>query len=163
MIIDEPVLFLRYAVPCGHVLVKRRDLPKERLEYLEKCAIEENEPEGNLEDDFKISVRMLMLTAKRMGKPSIDIEVIRKYFWKEHKACVEWRAKMFPDIDTERCVIRVGEVIGVNGEEATIELKESRAVVNTKFEPDIKEGDWVIIHYDYIVEKITPEQAVKVE
>ncbi len=162
MILEEPVLFLRYAVPCGHVLVKRGSLSQERLDYLEKCAASGQEPGGELENDFPIGVRMLKLTAKRMGKPTIDREVIRKYFWKEHKACIEWRAKMFRDIDTDKCSIRSGKVIEASGGTAVVETKEGRATVNSMFEPEIKEGDWVVTHYDYLVESITPEQAVKV-
>lgn len=161
MLIEDVNLFLRYAVPCGGVLVKRRSLTRERLNYLEKCAVEGMEPEGDLENDFKIGVRMLMLTAQRMGKNSIDREVIRKYFWKDHKKCVEWRAKMLPDVNPEKCLVGSGKVVSVDGDDVLVDSGEERKKVNKRFEPNIKEDDWVVTHYDYIVEKVTPEQASK--
>jgi hydrogenase maturation factor len=162
MMIEDVNLFLRYAVPCGKVLVKRRTLSKERLEYLERCVIEGNEPVGNLEEDFKIGFRMLMLTALRMGKNTIDREVIRKYFWKDHKKCLEWRSQMMKDIEPDKCMVGAGKVVAVEGDNVIIEAKDDRRKVNRRFEPEVKEDDWVVTHYDYIVEKVTPEQASKV-
>ena len=94
MKITDRDLFLKYAIPCGHVLVKRGDLKQETLDRIRDKVVFKQEVREDLEDIFPIAVRMCKLLAKKSGKSVIDQEVIRDYFWHEHPKAVEWRKKI---------------------------------------------------------------------
>jgi len=143
-------LFLKYAIPCGHVLVKRGYLKEEKLERITKKLIENKKISENLEKIFPVGMRMCFLTAKRMKKKKIDENVIREYFWNEHEKAILWRSQIYPDIP-ESCKIVRGKVIK-SGKIAKVLTEKGEIKAKTDF-VKVFPGDEVIVHYDYIVEK----------
>ncbi len=158
MKITDRNLFLRYAIPCGDVLVKRGDLKQETLDSVKEKVIRKEEVKEDLEELFPIAVRMCKLLAKKSGKEAIDPEVIRQYFWHEHARAVEWRAGIYPDLPKEECLTCPARVVKP-GKTPLVETPEGEKHVKTDFVQGLKKDDWVIIHYDYIVEKISWEKA----
>jgi poly-beta-hydroxyalkanoate depolymerase len=78
--IKNKELFLRYAIPCGEVLVRRGELQNDILEELSQSVSEGKEIRIPIEKIFKVASRMCTILAKQMRKKEIDEEVIRRYF-----------------------------------------------------------------------------------
>lgn len=157
---EDKILFLKYAIPCGMTLVNRGDLKQSFLDVLKEKTLSGNVQDTNPEEAFKIAVRMCYLTAKKLGKNKIDSEVVREYFWHEHKEAVKWRSEVFRDIRLETCRVYAGEVMFA-GEFALVKTKLGNLEYRKDFVQDIQEGDFVVTHYDYIIEKIDRETAEK--
>ncbi len=158
MRITDRDLFLRYAVPCGDVLVKRGVLGQETLDSIREKVIKGERVEEDLEEIFPMAVRMCRLLAKRAGKGVIDPGVIRDYFWHEHAKAVEWRASIYPDLPKEECLTYPARVLKP-GRNPLVETPLGKRGAKTDFVKDLKRDDWVMLHYDYIVEKIPWEEA----
>lgn len=158
MKITDRELFLKYAIPCGDVLVKRGDLKQETLDRIREKVIKREEVREDLEALFPIAVRMCKLLAKKSGKEVIDPEVIRDYFWHEHRKAVEWRASIYPDLPREECLTCPARVLKP-GKNPLVETPLGERNVKPDFVPRLKKDDWVIVHYSYIVEKIPWEEA----
>ena len=150
-------LFLRYAIPCGHVLVNRGDLRGKTLLKLERDLIAgRNIPESTARRIFKVGYAMCMLIARKSGKKSIDMDVIHKYFWEEHVKAIKWRARMYPDVSVEQCKTYRGRVVSI-GKKAVVMTSGGKKSFRKEFVPGLKKGDRVITHYSYVVEKIGGE------
>ena len=160
MKITNKELFLKYAIPCGDVLVKRGDLKQETLDRIRERVIKKQRVEDDLERVFPIAVRMCRLIAKKLGKGVIDPETIRQYFWHEHAKAVEWRAEIYPDIPKKECLTYPARVLKP-GKNPLVETPMGEKRAKPDFVPGLKKDEWVIIHYDYIVEKIPWEKAEK--
>lgn len=158
MKITDRSLFLRYAIPCGHVLVKRGDLKQETLDSVKERLLRGEGVREDLEALFPIAVRMCKLLAQKSGKGAIDPEVIRDYFWREHAKAVEWRAEIYPDLPKEECLTFPARVLEP-GKNPLVETPLGKKRAKADFVSQVKKDDWVIVHYDYIVEKIPWEQA----
>jgi hypothetical protein len=152
---EDKELFLKYAIPCGHVLVTRGDLKEQTLQKLERDLIAGKDiPEATIKKIFKVAYAMCMLIAKKSGKEQINRNVTHRYFWKEHAKAIKWRAKIYPDVVAEQCRIYRGRVLSV-GERAIVLSSQGKKSFRKEFVPDLKKGDFVVTHYNYVVEKIT--------
>lgn len=152
--IEDRELFLRYAVPCGQVLVKRGDLREEVLDHLSESVSQGRRIDVPVENIFKVASRMCTIIAKRMGKDSIDAEVIRKYFLREHDKAIEWRRRIKPDINVRDCSVKAGKIKRIADGSAVVKTKMGELVCKTDFDRKLRESDWVSVHYDYIGEKL---------
>ena len=112
---------------------------------------------GNVSSDysfFKVALKLLEITAQEMGKDAIDKEVIHEYFWKKHSPVVMQRMEEYGDVSKE-CLISAGKLVEGN----YVDLGNEKRKVNIDFTPNAKSGDFVVVHYDYAVEKITEDEA----
>lgn len=157
--IKDKELFLRYAIPCGEVLVKRGELKEELLKNLNDSVANGRKIDVPVEDIFKVASRMCTIIAKRMGKKEIDENVIRKYFLLEHEKAIIWRKKIYPDIDIKRCRVYPGKVLKIDFDGALVKTQLGEKMLRNDFSPDLKKGEWVSTHYDYISEKIKAEHV----
>ena len=160
MEIKNKELFLRYAIPCGEVLVRRGDLQKEMLEKLSERIERKRDidiPVGRL---FPVAGKMCTVLAKEMGKERIDDDVIRRYFLHEHEKAIKWRRLFFKDIDLKECLVKPGRVMNA-GEKVVLNTPLGKRVVEKNFEPELKKNDWVSMHYDHICEKLPRDHAKK--
>ena len=145
-------LFLKYAIPCGRVLLRRGEIEESLLLELEDMVRTGKEIRIDITDIFKIGSRMCYIIMKRLGKSGIDSGVIRNYFWYEHKKAVEWRREAYPDLDTEECMVIPGKVISTDP--IRVETPSGIKTFRKHFLNKVKNGDYVTLHYDFIVEKI---------
>ncbi len=159
--IKDKQLFLRYAIPCGEVLVKRGELRQELLHELSDSVEHGQEIDAPIGDIFKVASRMCTILAKRMGKTEIDDEVIRRYFMLEHEKAIRWRKLVRPDINVKECMVYPGKVLKIDFDKALVKTPLGEAMLRNEFTPGLHEGDRVSTHYDYISEKIKPEHARK--
>lgn len=147
------MLFLKYAIPCGNVLVRRRSLSKARLDKL-KSKLLRGEEIKDIEKIFKIAAGMCYIIAKKMKKKKIDKAVIRKYFWDEHSSAIEWRHKIYKDFDKKLCKVYPGKIIKA-GKSAVVKTPIGKRKLRSDFVPGLRINDLVTVHYDYIIEKLT--------
>ena len=156
---EDRLLFLKYALPCAGTLVKRGKVTQEYVDSLIKLVSEGRVPEENAEAMFKVANAMCEHIAARMGKSSIDAEVIRDYFLMEHSKVVDERYELMRDFDPSACKTYSGKVLGVGEGTALVETSRGRKEYKTVFEKGVREGDVVAVHFDFIVEKIPPSLA----
>lgn len=156
--IADKELFLRYAIPCGEVLVKRGTLDPRLLKKAERIVTEGKTANIDPGKMFPVAAKMCTLIALRMGKKAIDAEVIRRYFLFEHEKAVRWRMKLYPDIIPEKCIVFPARVLR-SGELLLVNTPSGKKILDTRFAPEVKRGDWVSTHYSYASEKIPSETA----
>ncbi len=152
--IKDKELFLRYAIPCGGVLVRRGELREELLRRLNRWVRDGEEtdlPVGNI---FKVATRMCTILAKRLGKNEIDAEVIRRYFLIEHEKALRWRKEIKPDLNVKECLVYPGRILKVSYDKILVKTPLGEKFFRKDFVGNLKRNDWVSVHYDYVAEKI---------
>jgi hydrogenase maturation factor len=156
--ISDKELFLRYAIPCGEVLVKRGSLDPKLLKKAEKIVTDGKTANIDPSKMFPTAAKMCTLIAHKMGKKVIDQEVIRRYFLFEHEKAVRWRMRIYPDVVPEKCIVFPARVLR-SGELLLVNTPAGKRILDTRFAPEVKRGDWVSMHYSYASEKISGETA----
>lgn len=159
--IKDKELFLRYAIPCGEVLVRRGELKGELLNELKESVEHGQDIDAPVGDIFKVATRMCTILAKRMGKSEIDNEVIRRYFMLEHEKAIRWRKQVRPDINVKECMVYPGKVLKIDFDKALVQTPLGEAMLKNDFTPDLHKGDLVSTHYDFVSEKIKRNHAWK--
>ena len=159
--IKDKELFLRYAIPCGEVLVRRGELREELLSELKESVENGQEIDAPVGEIFKVASRMCTILAKRLGKTEIDGEVIRRYFMFEHEKAILWRKQFRPDISIKDCMVYPGKVLRIDFDKALVQTPLGEAMLRNDFNQDLKKGDVVSTHYDFISEKIEKGHARK--
>ena len=152
MIIKDRLLFLKYSLPCAKTLVKRGKISQKEVDDAIKLVGAGKLPRKGFEEVFEVANKECAEAARKMGKRQIDSEVIRNYFLREHDRVVERRFRLMHDFDPKECKIYVGKVLEVKGSLAVVKtplgVKEYKTILN----PEIKENDTVVVHYEYVVE-----------
>ena len=156
--ITDNELFLRYAIPCGEVLVRRGSLDPRLLKKAERIVTDGKTANINPGEMFPTAAKMCTLIALRMRKKAIDAEVIRRYFLFEHEKAVRWRMKIYPDVVPEKCIVFPARVLR-SGELLLVNTPAGKKILDMRFVPEVKRGDWVSTHYSYASEKIPSETA----
>jgi len=151
--ITDKELFLRYAIPCGEVLVRRGSLDPRLLKKAERIVTDGKTANIDPARMFPVAAKMCTLIALRMGKKAIDAEVIRRYFLFEHEKAVRWRAKIYPDVIPEKCIVFPARVLR-SGELLLVNTPAGKRILDARFAPEVRRGDWVSTHYSYASEKI---------
>jgi len=159
--IKDKELFLRYAIPCGEVLVNRGELRGELLAKLNDSVKNKEEIETPIENVFKVASRMCTILAKQMGKKEIDSEVIRKYFLIEHEKAIKWRKDIKPDLKIKDCLVYPGRVLRIDQDKVLVRTPLGEKLFRKDFADGLKKKDWVSTHYDYIAEKIKADHINK--
>lgn len=157
MEIKDKQLFLKYALPCASVLVKRGWVSEKKVEELRREVLN-GSVISDLKDIFLVAYSMCSLTAKKMGKKTIDSQVIRAYFWGEHDDVVDERFKQFRDFNPKDCRVYPGRVLEV-GREVKISTPAGIKTFSNIYNLNLKEGDYVTAHYDFVIEKIGEKEA----
>ena len=57
------------------------------------------------------------------------------------------------------CLAIPGEIVEMEGEHATVDFGGTKSKVNITFIPDLKEGDYVIVHVGYAIQKMSKDEA----
>lgn len=161
MRISDRLLFLRYALPCASTLVKRGAVNQQHIDDLILMVSNNRVPKENVEKMFKVANVMCGNIAKRMGKSSVDTNVIRRYFLLEHSKVVDDRYQLMRDFNPIDCKTYAGKVISIANGGAIVDTSLGKKRYKTVFAKGVKENDKVAVHYDYIIEKISDYTAKK--
>ncbi len=152
--IKNKELFLRYAVPCGEVLVRRGEVKAALLKQLNDSVRHGQPVDYPIEDVFRVASRMCTIIAKQMGRSEIDDEVIRRYFMVEHENAIRWRMQVRPELKLEECLVYPGRVLKIADEGLMVKTPLGERMFRADFAEGLKARDWVSVHYDYVAEKI---------
>lgn len=161
MKVVDRLLFLKYALPCSGAFVKRGEVSQEHINNLVKLVSEDKVPNEAAESMFKVANVQCEAIAKRMGKDSIDAEVIRQYFLLEHNKVVDETAKLVRDFNPAVCKTYAGRVAEVDKDSALVETSIGKRRYKILFVKDIKKNDMVSLHYDFVIECISKSLAEK--
>jgi hydrogenase maturation factor len=153
MEIDDRLLFLKYALPCASTLVSRGNTTQAYIDKLIRMVSQGKVPKEKAEKMFKVANVMCDHWAKKMHKDVIDDSVIRKYFLLEHSQVVDDRYELMKDFNPVDCKTYPGKVMKVNGSSAMVKTRLGTKRYRTTFAKEVKEGDVVVVHYDFIIEK----------
>ncbi|MFC2143375.1 HypC/HybG/HupF family hydrogenase formation chaperone [Candidatus Aenigmatarchaeota archaeon] len=146
--------FMKYAVPCAQTLVDRCVINKEKLDEMFDMMKNELEIPDNEEDKFKVAMAHCSLVAMRAGKKEIDKESMQQYFFFEHDDTIDKRHEEMGDFDSEFCRTFPAIVKKINVPTATVDVMGKERNVKADFVSDVIVGDKVVIHRDFITEKI---------
>lgn len=150
---------MRYAIPCGCVLVKRCAMKQEYLGSLIEIMKKNRKIPKNAEKNFKVAFSACSLIAIDKGKKKIDKEVIYEYYRKKHDEVIDKRYEEMGDFDPQQCRVRAGTVIETSKEHATVKNSTGKKKYRTDYVPGLRKNDLVITHWDFVVEKIDSKTA----
>ena len=154
MEISDRILFMKYALPCAGTLVRRGTVTQEYVDSLISIVARGAEPYDGAERMFKVANAVCNDLAEKMGKSSIDSEVIRKYFLLEHARVVDDRYKLMGDFDPVACNTYSGKVVSLDFGKAVVKTRLGSNTYRIDFANDIREEDEVIVHWDFVVERM---------
>lgn len=158
MQIKNKHLFLKYALPCASVLIKRGWVKKEIIDRLKEKVLSGDNIDEDVRCIFVVASSLCSLIAKKMKKRKIDDDVIRKYFWYYHDEVVDNRYEKMRDFDPVLCKTYPGKILEVRDQDIVVETPRGQVTCRESFE-NVKPGDFVVIHYNYIIEKIDEQTA----
>ena len=159
MEISNRILFFKYAIPCAETLVKRGALDKKDFEKMFDAVKKGKEPEKNSEQVFKVALAHLNLIAKRNNRQVIDEETIREYFLFGHDKVVDDRFEEMKDFNPEACRVYFGIVNKIKNDAAVVETPDGNKSCKLDFVKGLAADDLVVVHRDFVVEKISDELA----
>lgn len=150
--------FFRYAWPCTEMLLVRKKISEMRYKEL-KFAAESNITPARqvLEETYKTAIEQL----RKVSSDYWQIPVIRRYFVEEHNAFIDSGhaeiANATPE-QRELCKVYEGivEEIKRAGDYNVVIVRydsRERRCINL-YGLDIKRGDAVTIHYNFVIEKL---------
>lgn len=157
--VKDKELFLKYAIPCGRVLVKRGAITQKFLDEMRERVVSGGKLRDEYVNSFKVALFQLSEIARREGKEEINYETIRKYFYsKEHDNAIEWSSKFNKYVDEKLCRVKPGRILEID-HDAIAETPLGELKIKLDFIPDAKVGDYVTVHYDHGCEIISEELA----
>lgn len=156
---NDRILFLKYALPCATTLVKRGTASQENVSDMIVQVSKGIAPQDGSERIFVVANAMCNLIRREKGKNEIDAEVIREYFLLRHSQVVDERFELMKDFNPVDCKTYAGTVIEVENDFAIVETKIGRKKCKITFVRDVAKWDLVVIHYDYIIERIDEKMA----
>jgi len=161
--VTDRQLFMKYALPCAGTLVKRGSVTQTYIDRLVDQVSNGQEPEKDCEKIFLVANVMCSRIARSMEKSSVDSEVIRRYFLFEHSEVVDDRFELMKDFNPVDCKTYAGRIIELDKDYAVVETRLGRKRYKTMFAKDANVNDSVVVHFDFIVERIPPETARKID
>jgi hydrogenase maturation factor len=153
MKITDLELFYRYAIPCGELGAELGVLDREKVEGARKAFLG-GKPLERPEQCFPVAVKLLELTAERLGKSVIGPDVIRRYFWVFHEEHVREKAMLIPGFPIEECLVWPGRML--SDDKALTPAGERK--IKKVLVPNLKQGELVTVHHGYACEKISEEE-----
>jgi hydrogenase maturation factor len=155
---EDRMLFLKYALPCAGWYVYIKQMTQEHLDDLVSQVSCGKVPKEDAESIFKVA--KFHCTRE---KGHMDAETIRNYFLFDHNKHVEEMEALAPNKKHIDSRTYPGKVLEVNEESAVVATSNGKKEYKTAFAKEVKEGDRVVVHYDFIIEKISDETARKME
>jgi len=154
MRIENKELFFRYACPCL----------EDRLGKKGKEIIEDFVKYGyippNLSKLFPTAFKRMEKIMKKMGKKIADEEDIKRYFFEVHNSHLKRLYESTSDRKLKEkaysCMVKIGKVLNEKGEVYRVKIDSigSREILCKSFLKNIKTGEKVVVHWNYIVDKV---------
>lgn len=161
MEMQNRILFFKYALPCAETLIKRGNLTTEEFDNMLTKVMKDEEPEKNSENVFKVAMSHLKFISMQKKKSKIDEKTIREYFLFGHDEAVDERFDEMGDFDQEKCRIYPGIVREIKDGKTLVETPIGTEACKNYFVKDLKIKDIVVVHRNFVVEKISKNLAVR--
>lgn len=153
MRIENRRLFFAYALPCIESTIKKGKISREKAKELFRKYEKGEELPESAEKIFEVAIFYLNKIARLMKKKSIDEVVIRTYFQKHHNKILGKGKR------SEKCKVKIGKVVGICKDYVLVKV-EGKTKKYKSFVKSLKNGEEVVLHWDYIVDK--PERRLKI-
>jgi hydrogenase maturation factor len=153
------IFFLKYAFPCSFVLLSRKEIDSKDHELLYKSTKEEKLylPIEKIEKIFWRAVEFV-------GSIS-NLDAAQKYWWFDHNKHL--KTKKIKNLDEKllkECMVIPCEVISISENRASVKSPFLSKIIELKTDfVNVKPGDKVTKHYDYLSEKIPENLCLKIE
>jgi len=154
MEIKDEILFLKYALPCINIHVKRGQTTGKIAEELINSLLKNKPIPYNLKDIFPLGYTACALIAKKHNKDVIDENVIRDYFWNEHESVIKESYEQFGDFKPQDCMVLPAKILAISSKGIKVVTPYGEKVVKNTYKLELNKGDFVVVHFDCIVEKI---------
>jgi hydrogenase maturation factor len=148
-------------VPCAETLVKRGVISKNEFKHLLDQLKKGKEPGRNKENIFKIAIANLKFISIKKNENEISDDTIREYFLFKHDKVVDDRFELMRDFDADKCKTYSGIVRKIRNNNAKVETLLGINSYKTYFVKNLKVDDIVVVHRDFIIEKIPKQTAIK--
>jgi hypothetical protein len=149
-------LFYSYALPCGELGVELGVLDGEKVGKA-RAAFLAGKPLKEPREPFPVAVKLLELTAERLGKDVIDADVIRHYFWFFHDEHVKEKALVIKGFPVDECRVWPGKMVSADVALTPV----GKTKVKKLLVPNLKKGELVAVHHGYACERISEEDFNK--
>jgi len=154
------VYFLKYAFPCAFISLQRGRIDQSEYEMLEDAAINNRViPKEQLEEVFVPAIRRMKRLADKMDLDVWSRVLLEEYYIKQHNQIIDEGIEDYahaPEVLRELCKVRMAEIIEVKGDLAVAKLENGKdRAVQSDLVGMLKVGDKVMVHYGYVVEKLS--------
>ena len=151
------IFFLKYAFPCSFILLLRKEITKKDQKLIYRSAKEEKLylPKKEIERIF--------WRAMKFVKSTSDLEDVQRYWWFDHNKNLKQKEfKSFEENFEKLCMVIPCEVLDLTKNGAIVKSEFFEGNIELKIDfIEVKVGDKVTRHYDYICEKISEELYIK--
>ena len=156
---EPEILFLKYAFPCSFVLLSRGEINQKEHKLLYKSAKEEK-----LYLPIKRIEKIFWRALEFVGSIS-DLDSVQRYWWFDHNKYVI--SKKFKNIGNsliKECLVIPSRVVTVSENKVRVKSPFLDKIVELKTDfIDVRLGDKVAKHYDYVCEKIPESLYLKIK
>lgn len=152
---EPEVYFLKYALPCSHILFTvRKEVSKEEFDMMKDAASNDKVLSREfLERVFFRAFDRIKILAGEMGKDKWDFEVIKEYFRVRHNPVLD--KSDYPESFKDMCRVYEAKVLEIQGGEMIVEYGiGTKRKVKKDFVSGVGVGDKVTIHWSHAVEKV---------
>jgi len=150
------IFFLKYAFPCSFVLVLRKEITKKEQKLIYRSAKEEKLHLSKKE------IERIFWRPMKFIKSICDLESIQRYWRFEHNKNL--KEKKFDDFEKKfekQCMVVPCEVVSIN-KNVIVKSEFFDGIIKLKTDlVNVKPGDKITKHYDYICEKIPEDLYLK--
>lgn len=156
---EPEILFLKYAYPCSFVLLSRGEINQKEHKLLYKSTKEEE-----LYLPIKRIEKIFWRALEFVGSIS-DLNLVQKYWWFDHNKYL--KSKKFKSVEDElmkECLVIPCRVVSVSENKVRVKSPFFDKIVELKADfVDVRLGDKVTKHYDYVSEKIPGSLYFKIK
>ncbi len=156
---EPEIIFLKYAFPCSFILLSRGEISQREHRLLYKSAKEE-ELYLPVERIEKIFWRALEFVGS-----IFNLNSVQRYWWFDHNKYL--KSKKFKGIEDElmkECFVIPCRVVSISGSKVRVKSPFLDKIMELKTDfVDVRLGDKVTKHYDYISEKIPESLYFKIK
>ena len=152
------ILFLKYAFPCSFVLLSRGEITEEEHKLIYKSA-----KEGKMHLP-KERIEKIFWRAIEHVKNMSDLSSVQEYWQFNHNKKIKAeKFKSIPKDLIKECFVIPCEIVSVSNSHAVVKSEFLDKIVRVKKDfVNIRIGDKVTKHYDYLCEKIPENLYIKI-
>lgn len=146
---------MKYALPCSKKLIERGEVSEDYIKKLFRIVKNGKELPENSEKIFKVAYSFCKKIGEKINKDPMNEDVIRRYFLYEHDDVVE---KMGYE---QNCKVYPGLCLKIENGLAKILTPIGFNFYKIDFVSDLKENEYVVVHREFVIERISKDLAKK--